>query len=145
MYKRVITEAKRKEYDRFMLSSHNKTKEIWQIINKETGSSWQGDYITSLKNGSEETSNPQKMADMLNSFFIESVEDILANNINHSPVQTSQQRIQYQMNTMVWLPINKIEIEWVIKSLRGKPSAGFDEIPEYLAKRCLKFILVPVS
>ncbi|PNF20311.1 hypothetical protein B7P43_G13693 [Cryptotermes secundus] len=144
IYKSVITEAKRRENDRFMLRSHNKTKAIWQIINKETGSFRQGDYITSLKNGSEETSNQQKIADMLNSFFIESTEDLLANNINHSPVQTSQQRIQYQTNTMFWLPITEIEIERVIKSLRGKPSAGFDEIPEYLAKRCSQYIKKPL-
>ncbi|PNF17939.1 hypothetical protein B7P43_G18419 [Cryptotermes secundus] len=142
IYKSVITEAKRKENDRFMLRSHNKTKAIWQIINKETGSFRQGDYITSLKNGSEETSNQQKIADMLNSFFIESIEDLLANNINHSPVQTSQQRIQYQMNTVFWLPITEIEIERVMKSLRG--FAGFDEIPEYLAKRCSQYIKKPL-
>jgi hypothetical protein len=80
------------------------------------------------------------MVDMLNSFFIESVEDILAKNLNHSPVKISQQRIKYQTDTMFWLPITEIEIERVIKSLRGKSSAGFDEIPEYLAKKCLHYI-----
>jgi hypothetical protein len=32
-----------------MLSSHNKTKGIWQKINKEIGSSLQDDYLTCLK------------------------------------------------------------------------------------------------
>jgi hypothetical protein len=32
-----------------MIGSYNKTKEIWQIINKETGSSRHDDYLTSLK------------------------------------------------------------------------------------------------
>jgi hypothetical protein len=93
IYKRVIIEAKR-ENDRFILSAHNKTKAIWQIINKETGSSLQCDHIISLKNGKEVISNPQKVADMLNSFFTECVVDLLARNINHSPAQTSQQRIK---------------------------------------------------
>lgn len=36
IYIGVITETKRKENDRLIISSHNKTKEICQIINKET-------------------------------------------------------------------------------------------------------------
>jgi hypothetical protein len=44
------------------------------------------------------------------------------------------------MNTMFWLPITESELERVIKSLRGKSSAGFDEIPEYLVKRCSHYI-----
>jgi hypothetical protein len=67
----------------------------------------------------------------------------LARNINHSPAQTSHQRIQYQSNTMFWLPITETEIERVIRSLRGKSSAGFDEIPEYLANKCLHYIKKP--
>jgi hypothetical protein len=39
IYRSIIIEAKRRENDRFMLSSHNKTKAIWKIINKETGNS----------------------------------------------------------------------------------------------------------
>jgi hypothetical protein len=95
----------------------------------------QCEHIISLKNGKKVISNPQKMADMLNSFFTDSVVDLLARNTIYSPAQTSQQRIQYQMNTMFWLPITEIEIERVIRSLKGKSSAGFDEIPEYLAKK----------
>lgn len=71
---------------------------------------------------------------MLNSFFIESVEDLLVNNINCPPTKTSKQRIKYQMNTIFWPPITENELESEIKNLRGKPSAGFDEIPEYLAE-----------
>jgi hypothetical protein len=48
------------------------------------------------------------------------------------------------MNTMIWLPITEMETERVVKSLRGRPSAGFDEIPEYLAKMCLHYIKKPL-
>jgi hypothetical protein len=133
----VIIEAKRKENYRQILSSHNKTKAVWQIINKETSSLCQDDYLTNLKSGSEEKSNPQKMTDMLNSFFIESVDDLLVDNINYSLTQTSQQSTEYQMNT-------ELEVESKIRGLRRKPSAGFDEIPEYLAKRCSHYIRKPL-
>jgi hypothetical protein len=60
------------------------------------------------------------------------------------PVQISQQRFKYQTNTMFWIPITEIEIEGVIKSVRSKSSAGFDEIPEYLVKKCLHYIKKPL-
>jgi hypothetical protein len=84
------------------------------------------------------------MANMLNSFFTESVEDLLVNNINCQLKHTSQLNIKNQTNTMFWLPITEMEIESVVKSLKGKYSAGFDEIPEFLTKRCLHYIKKPL-
>jgi hypothetical protein len=77
-------------------------------------------------------------------FFIENVDDLLVNNINYSLTQTAQQRIKYQMNTMFWPLITELEMESEIRGLRGKPSAGFDEIPEYLAKGCSHYIKKPL-
>jgi hypothetical protein len=77
-------------------------------------------------------------------FFIESVDDLLGNNVNYSLTQTAQQRIKYQMNTMFWPLITELEMESEIRSLRRKPSAGFDEIPEYLAKGCSHYIKKPL-
>ena len=38
------------------------------------------------------------------------------------------------------LPVTENEIEKVINKLKGKFSAGFDEIPEFLVKRCTHHI-----
>jgi hypothetical protein len=48
------------------------------------------------------------------------------------------------MNTMFWLPITEMEIESVVESLKGKRSAGFDEVPEFLVKRCIHYIKKPL-
>jgi hypothetical protein len=77
IYKNVIKEAKRKYNDRLILNSENKMKEMWQIVNKEIGNSSQVHYPTSLKKRNEKTSNPQDMDNMLNSYFIESVDELL--------------------------------------------------------------------
>jgi hypothetical protein len=59
------------------------------------------------------------MADTLNSFFIESVDDLLANNINYSLTQTVQKRLKYQMNTMFWFPTTELEVESEMWGFRG--------------------------
>jgi hypothetical protein len=48
------------------------------------------------------------------------------------------------MNTIFWLPITELEVESEIRGLRGKPSAGFDEIPEYLAKSYSHYVKKPL-
>jgi hypothetical protein len=45
---------------------------------------------------------------------------------------------------MFWLPVTELEIERIIKSLRGKPSAGIDEVPELIVKKSLQFIKKPL-
>jgi len=43
------------------------------------------------------------------------------------------------------LPITEHEVECVIKKLKGKFSAGYDEIPECVAKQCAKLIQGPLT
>jgi hypothetical protein len=42
-------------------------------------------------------------------------------------------------------PVNETEVENVVKMLKGKTSARFDEIPEFLVKRCINFFKVPLT
>jgi hypothetical protein len=97
------------------------TKVQKNTFNNEIGNSSQVDYPTSLKKGNEKTSNPQDMANMLNSYFIESADELLVNNLKPYVSQISNARIINQLTTMFWLPVTEMEIERVIKSLRGKP------------------------
>jgi hypothetical protein len=79
------------------------------------------------------------MANMLSSYFIESIDELLVNNLNPYVNQISNTRIINQLNTMFWLPVTKMEIERVIKNLRRKPSAGIDEVPELIVKKSLVY------
>jgi hypothetical protein len=45
---------------------------------------------------------------------------------------------------MFWLPVTEMEIERIIKSLRGKPSAGIDEVQELIFKKSLQFLKKPL-
>ena len=42
-------------------------------------------------------------------------------------------------------PVTENEVENVINKLKGKSSAGFDEIPEFLVRRCLRYIKKPLT
>lgn len=144
IYRNVIKEAKRKENDRIFLNSQNKTRKLWQIVNKEIGKAAQVYHPTSLKKADEKTSNPQEMANLMNSYFIDSVEELRASNRNSHVNYTPVPCLNYQSKTMFWFPVTETEIEKVIKGLSGKPSAGVDGIPEYIVKKSLHFIKKPL-
>jgi hypothetical protein len=119
IYKRVIKEAKRRENDRYVLRAKNKTKAMWHIINKEVGKSLQFDKKIELNNRSVTISDPQKVADTMNSFFVGIVDDLLNQNICNINIQTAKQRINYCPNTIFLLPVTESEIECVTKSLKA--------------------------
>jgi hypothetical protein len=41
--------------------------------------------------------------------------------------------------------VSEKEAVTVVSKLKGKPSAGFDEIPEFLVKECIQSIKNPLS
>jgi hypothetical protein len=43
------------------------------------------------------------------------------------------------------LPITEQEVECVIRKLKGKFSAGYDEIPEFVVKQCAMSIKGPLT
>jgi hypothetical protein len=51
-----------------------------------------------------------------------------------------EQRSVFCPKTVFLCPVTEDEIEHVTKSLKDKLSAGYDEIPEYLVKQCIKYI-----
>jgi hypothetical protein len=96
--------------------------------------------------GTEIISDPQKVADMLNNYFVEITDDLLSKyNKNNTNTQLQKQRINCRPNTIFIHPVTEYEIECVIKSLKGKLSTGYDEIPEYLVKKCMKYVKKPLT
>ena len=72
------------------------------------------------------------MAELLNAYFVETVEELIKQNYYPSHTQRAQAKIEYCPNSIVMLPVTEHEVECVIKKLKGKFSAGYDEIPEYV-------------
>ena len=81
--------------------------------------------------------DPQIISERFNSFFIDTVEDLLGKN-NSYDIKTCPK-------SMFASPVTEIEVENVIKMLKGQSSAGFDEITEFLVKHSIKFIKVPLK
>lgn len=58
IYKNLLKEAKKMENNKFILSPKNKTKGIWQVINKESGKLPYNNYNIQLLNNTELITDP---------------------------------------------------------------------------------------
>jgi len=144
IYKHLVKEAKKRYNEKFILSSKNKTKGIWQVINREAGNFPHNNYNMQLQNSTEIITDPQLISEKFNSYFIDTVNDLL-NKDGHNPMWAFQYDIGTCSSSMFAAPITEIEIENIISKLKGKYSAGFDEIPEVLVKHCSQYIIKPLT
>jgi hypothetical protein len=125
--------------------SQNKMKAVWHLIN-EVGKPSKGDKKIELYSGTSKISNPQIVADMLNNSYVEIIDDLLSkNNKNNTNTQMQKQRVNCCSNTIFLQPVTEYEIEHVTNNSKGKLSTGYDEIPEYLVKKCINYVKKPLT
>jgi hypothetical protein len=63
-------------------------KAMWHLINEEVGKPSKDDKEIKLYSGTRKISNPQIVADLLNNFFVEIIDDLLSkNNKNNTNTQ----------------------------------------------------------
>ena len=67
----------KRKADRYVLSSRNKNKALWKLINRESGKAQQTCNIV-INIGDKTITNPQIVSDRFNIFFTEVIEDLLS-------------------------------------------------------------------
>ncbi|PNF29254.1 hypothetical protein B7P43_G10478, partial [Cryptotermes secundus] len=145
IYKRVISEAKKRYNDNQIRDATNPTKMMWQIINKQMGNAGRANHDIWLQNNSKKIIHPQKVANTLNSYFIDKVEELVEETRNRNNNRLPQLLVDRNPNSMYLFPISEDEIVLVVTKLKGKASAGVDEVPEFLLKACIQCIKKPLT
>jgi hypothetical protein len=146
IYGRVIQEAKRRENSNYISSSKNKSKGAWQVINKELGKSFINNKNIELRWGKNKISNPRAVAELFNSYFVETIEKLTDQNIGtHITYNKTHLKINTCPQTMFINPVSENEVEKVVTNLKGKCSSGFDGVTDSAAKKCVQFIKKPLT
>jgi hypothetical protein len=146
IYKRLIQEAKKLENENYISSSKNKVKATWQLINKELGKSFINNKNIELKLGKNKISNPRAIAEIFNSYFVETIEKLTDQNSGtHITYNMTNLKINTCPQTMYITPVTEDEIEKVVKNLKGTSSSGFDGVTDFVVKKCVQFIKKPLA
>jgi hypothetical protein len=70
------------------------------------------------------------------------VEELVMQNNNRSD---NKLKIKHCPNSIFIYPVTEEEVIGLTKSLKGKPTAGYDDIPESLVKQCTHLIKGPLA
>ena len=146
IYRRVIQEAKRREDNNCISSSKNKLKAAWQIINKELGKSFINNKNIELRQGKNKVSNPRAVAELFNSYFVETIEKLIHQNSGtHTTYNMTNLKMSTCPQTMFINLVSENEVEKVVKNLKGNCSPGFDSLTDSIVKECVQFIKKPLA
>ena len=144
----VIKIAKKNYYEEQLMKYKNDSKSLWQTLNEIINKHKNHKKFPNMFNGSlpgEKISDPHKIADKFNEYFI-NVGPGLAKNIpNISNKTFNTYLIGKNKNSFFLKPTTICEIEDTINELNCKKSAGFDGIKAKMIKLIAKEISIPLT
>jgi len=131
LYTIELQKRKRDSYSGKLQKEGNSSKTCWQVVNGILGKEYKKD--TKLPN----CNNIMDLANEFNHFFINVA----------SSIQPQISDLKYVNNskTMFLYPPSDSEIFNIINELKHKRSAGFDEIPPFVIKRCSNIFTHPLK
>ncbi|XP_059480862.1 uncharacterized protein LOC132199839 [Neocloeon triangulifer] len=138
-YLRRLNTEIRVSNNRVINNAENKTKAAWSLLKKSAGKVVETERIERVVVNGKEVCNPLSIASALNGTFVVPPPVELGNAL-HSPISLPT------CNSSLFLcPAGVQEIISVLRSLPSKRSAGWDEIPIFLAKRVAPYIAAPLA
>ena len=142
IYKKVINQAKKIHNDKYINSSKNRSKAMWDLINTELGKGRAGPKNIKLNVDNVEIKSPQQVANKFNEFFANAAENLLSTNL---PSYNNDILVKVNEKSMFLTPVTEEEVAEITKSLKNKKSTGIDEISDYVIKRCHLYIVQPLT
>jgi hypothetical protein len=115
---------------------------MWRLIKREIGKAPENEQNLELKIENKIISNPNKIIDKLNTHFISTVEELVGQKSNGISYNL---KMKHCSNSIFIYPVTEEEVISLTKSLRGKPTAGDDDIPENVFTQCIQLIKGPLT
>lgn len=148
IFKQVVINAKKMSNASYIKKSDNKSRAIWQIVNKTLGKdkcNLKETIVLKDKNNME-IRNPDLLASSFNDFFVNITQNINLPQVKVKGIHTSVKQICVNKNASLsnFQLCNKTEVLKVIQSLKNKNSVGWDEVPICLIKAAADVIAEPL-
>jgi hypothetical protein len=115
------------------------------LINREVGKAPENDRKLELRIGKSIISKPTEITEKLNMYFTSIVEELVKQNINRWSYKNLQHEIRHCPNSKFIPPVTEEGVVSLTKSLKGKHTVGYDDIPENLVKQCMQLIKGPLT
>jgi hypothetical protein len=144
--KQVINEAKKQSFHQQIATSTNKIKTAWKIVKENSGNICPDGSITKMKYRGMLLDDPTEIANALNKHYINITENINIKNTDGSKAATLLKNHRLEnIAQMKIIPVTEAEIIGIIKSLKSKNTAEYDEISTKIYKYCAHIISKPLT
>jgi hypothetical protein len=144
IYRSIVRLAKKRYNSNLIENATNRSKTVWNVINK-TIKSAETNVIDKIEINDSVVQDPNKIANSFNNYFIK-ISQILTSNIEPSlNINNSKIKLKFHNNSLYLEPIDENEIVNIVQLLKNTSSAGTDEITSKIVKSCLPYILKPLQ
>lgn len=134
----------KQETAKHIQEAQNKSKAVWQVINKHRKNKTPESSNMELKTDKGTTKNPNEVASFLNLYFTNIAEQTLAL-VQKTGTDTTFRNTQITGNDLLHLQCtNEHEIKHIIKTSKSKTSFGIDNISSKLLKHCSDSLTPPL-
>lgn len=145
IYRKVIRTAKRMYNDKLYSNANNKSKAVWDIINKNINNNTNNvNVIREMKINNTIERDSFNIAQYLNFNFIDKPKK-LNQHISKSNNKTQQKSSNSIKGTLFLDPVTENEIFNIIMELKKSNSCGLDSITTNLLQKSVTFIVTPIT
>lgn len=144
IYDQHLKAQRRAKTSNYIQEADNKSKAMWQVINKERCKDTATNDTMQLNINGSLTTDPITIAEHLNTFFVNSADNTLAQASYDGPRQICRQTHLIEDTLTLW-PTTPNEVKNVLLTMKAKQSAGLDGISSKLLKVCCESLTMPLT
>lgn len=141
-----IRRAKKQFHSQQIQRANNKSGATWRLVNHLTGKQNTGVSAISLMDSENLVTDQNEVATKFNNFFVTvGCKAIQTQSDVGASMTKLRSMVPNKLETLDLLEITNTDIINVVKAFKPKRSSGWDEIPMFLIKKCIWWIVAPLS
>ena len=144
-YNMNLKNAKNKYYGDKLSKNAKNSKELWKIINDVLNRKSKAEKINKISSDGVELSNEKEIADTFSKYFKHAAADKI-NKIKHeNNFEDFLNEDDKRQNKFRLKEMKKEDIWFLLKSIKPKKSAGFDEVPTKIMIKAATVLITPLT
>jgi hypothetical protein len=145
LLRKLIRRAKAIYYNGMIINSSNKSKEVREIIKRESGGELKNNpSYSDLREGKVKVGN-ENVATAFNTYFLSSVNKLVGQSFSNACfLPLASELLTDGKSEIVNIPITEAEVINTINTLRNKTSCGYDGVSNKINKLCGDQIVKPL-
>lgn len=144
IFNKCVKLAKLRSNERFIESSKNKSKAVWEVVKRETGRRTSQPKIEAVVSDGVVVSGARDVAVLMNKHFLDVCKNLGCEPSIEGAVSLVPESGHYP-RLHCFQPTSEREVFGIIKSLDSKKSSGWDEVSPFLIKKGVKAFVKPLT